>query len=108
MLTGFKDFLLKNQILGLAVGVIIGGAVGKVISSLVADVIMPLVSLALPGGDWRAAKIVLSKTVGPDGKDVINAINIGTFAGAAVDFLAIAFCVYVIAKALLKEDPKLG
>jgi large conductance mechanosensitive channel len=108
MLSGFRDFLMKNQILGLAVGVIIGGAVGKVISSLVADIIMPLVSLALPGGDWRATKIVLSRTVGPDGKEAVNAINIGVFAGAAVDFLVIAFCVYVIAKALLKDEPKLG
>lgn len=108
MVKGFKEFLLKNQVLALAVGIIIGGAIGKVISSLVADVIMPLVSLALPGGEWRSAKIELARTVGPDGKEVINAINIGTFLGNTIDFLVIAFCVYIISKIVLKEEPKLG
>jgi len=106
MIQGFKDFILKNQVLGLAVGVIIGGAVGKVVSSLVADVLMPVVSLALPGGEWRAARIVLSKVAGPDGKEVVNAINIGTFAGSVLDFLVVAVCVYLLVKVMLgKEMP---
>lgn len=106
MIQGFKEFILKNQVLGLAVGVIIGGAVGKVVSSLVADVMMPLLSLAIPGGEWRAAKIVLSRTVGGDGKEVVNSINVGTFAGSVLDFLVIAFCVYCLVKvALGKEMP---
>jgi large conductance mechanosensitive channel len=108
MVSGFKDFLLKNQVVSLAVAVIIGGAVGKVVTSLVADIVMPLISLALPGGEWRTAKIILSQTTGPDGKEVINAINIGTFLGNTVDFIVIAFCVYVIAKVVMKEEPKLG
>lgn len=94
--------------MALAVGVIIGAAVGKVVSSLVADIIMPIVSLALPGGEWRTAKIVLTRTVGPDGKEIVNAINIGNFVGTALDFVVIAFCVYLIAKAVLKEEPKIG
>ena len=56
MIKGFKEFLLKNNVLALAVAVIVGGAVGKVVSSLAADLIMPLISLVLPAGDWRTAK----------------------------------------------------
>jgi large conductance mechanosensitive channel len=105
MIKGFKEFLLKNNVLALAVAVIVGGAVGKVVSSLAADILMPLIGMAIPGGEWRAAKLVLSKTVGPDGKDVINAINYGTFFGSVVDFLIIAFVVYMMTKALIKEAP---
>ena len=72
MIRGFKEFLLKNNVLALAVAVIVGGAVGKVVSSLAADILMPLISIVIPSGDWRAAKMVLSRTVGPDGKEVVN------------------------------------
>jgi large conductance mechanosensitive channel len=102
---GFKEFLMKNQVVGLAVAVIIGGAIGKVISSLVADVLMPLISPLIPGGEWRTAKLVISRTVGPDGKEVLNALNYGSFAGSVIDFVVIAFCVYMIMKALIKEAP---
>jgi large conductance mechanosensitive channel len=105
MIKGFKEFLLKQNVLALAVAVIIGGAIGKVISSLVADVLMPVISLMIPSGDWRAAKAVLSSVAGPDGKEVVNAVNYGTFAGAVVDFVIIAFAVYMITKALIKEAP---
>jgi len=105
MIKGFKEFLLKNNVLALAVAVIVGGAVGKVVSSLAADILMPLISVVLPSGDWRAAKAVLSRTVGPDGKEVVNSVNYGTFAGNIVDFLIIAFVVYMMTKALIKEAP---
>ena len=105
MIKGFKDFLLKNNVLALAVAVIVGGAVGKVVSSLAADILMPLIGMVLPSGDWRAAKLVLSKTVGPDGKEAINAINYGTFFGSLVDFIIIAWVVYMMTKALIKEAP---
>jgi large conductance mechanosensitive channel len=103
MIKGFKDFLLKNNVLALAVAVIVGGAVGKVVSSLAADIIMPLISKLIPGGEWRTAKLVIGTTVGPDGKEVINAINYGTFFGSVVDFLIIAAVVYMMTKALIKE-----
>ncbi|HTS61273.1 MAG TPA: large conductance mechanosensitive channel protein MscL [Candidatus Acidoferrales bacterium] len=105
MIKGFKEFLLKNNVLALAIAVIVGGAVGKVVSSLAADLIMPVISLVLPSGEWRAAKLVLSKTVGPDGKEAINSLNYGTFFGNVVDFLIIAFVVYVLTKSLIKEAP---
>jgi len=105
MISGFKQFLLKDNVLSLAVAVIIGGAVGKMVTSMVADIIMPLVSLAMPGGEWRTAKLVLGTMTGPDGKEVVNAMNIGTFTGAVVDFVVIAFVVYVITSKILKQDP---
>ena len=105
MIRGFKEFLLKNAVLALAVAVIVGGAVGKVVSSLAADIIMPLISLVLPHGEWRSAKLVLSTSTGPDGKEVVNAINYGTFFGNVIDFIIIAFVVYMITKSLIKEAP---
>ena len=105
MVKGFKDFLLKNQVLGLAIAVIMGGAVGKVVSSIVADLLMPLISLVIPGGEWRSAKIVLGKITAADGKEVVNALNYGNFLGSVVDFAMIGFCVYIITKTLIKEAP---
>ena len=105
MIKGFKDFILKNNVLALAVAVIVGGAVGKVVSSLAADLIMPLISLVLPSGEWRASRLVLSRTVGADGKETVNALNYGTFFGNVVDFLIIALVVYMLTKALIKEAP---
>lgn len=105
MIKGFKEFLLKNNVLALAVAVIVGGAVGKVVSSLASDIIMPLISPMLPGGEWREAKIVLGTLVGKDGKPVENAIKYGSFMGSMIDFVIIAFVVYLLTKALLKEAP---
>lgn len=105
MIKGFKEFLLKYAVVGLAIAVIIGGAIGKVVSSMVADILMPIISLAIPGGEWRNARLVLSSTTAPDGKTVVNAINYGTFLGNVIDFIIIALFVYLITKAFLKEAP---
>ena len=106
MLKEFKEFLLKTNALALAVGVIIGGAVGKVVSSLVADILMPLISLAIPGGSWREAKILLSSHPDATGKVVENAMTVGTFIGTVIDFIIIAAVVFLITKALLKPAPE--
>jgi len=98
----FRSFLLKTNALALAIGVIIGGAVGKVVSSLVADILMPIIGLVLPGGEWRAAKIVLRAN--PDGTPA-SALTIGAFFGSVVDFVIIAFVVFMITKSLLKPEP---
>lgn len=102
MIGEFKKFLLQTNALALAVGVIIGAAVGKVVSSLASDILMPVIGLAVPGGAWRDAKIVLSSK--PDGT-VANAITYGAFLGSVVDFVIIAFVVFMITKALLKPAP---
>jgi len=105
MIKGFRDFLLKNSVLALAIGFIMGAATGKVVSSLVADIIMPVISPLLPGHEWRTAKIILSQSVGPDGKEVVNAISYGNFLGNVIDFVVVALVIYLITKALIKETP---
>jgi large conductance mechanosensitive channel len=101
----FREFLLKQNALALAVGVIIGAAAGRVVTSLVADMLMPIISMGMPHGDWQAAKIVLGRTVGPDGKEVVNSINYGTFAGTVLDFAIVAFVVFQITRWFLKPSP---
>lgn len=99
---GFIAFLQQTNALALAVGVIIGGAVGKVVGSLVSDVLMPIISLGMPAGDWREAKLALTRTA--DGA-VDKALGIGAFSGAIVDFVIISFVIYMITKTLLKPAP---
>ena len=102
MLKEFKAFLMQTNALALAVGVIIGGAVGKVVGSLASDILMPLIGVIIPGGAWRELRIVLSTK--PDGT-VANAVTYGQFVGAIVDFVIIAFVVFMIAKAMIKPAP---
>jgi large conductance mechanosensitive channel len=102
MLGEFIAFLRKTNALALAVAVIIGGAVGKVVTSVVNDLLMPIIGLWLGGGDWRTWELAL-KTA-PDGK-ALSAIRFGGFLGSVVDFVIIAFFVFVITRALLAEPP---
>jgi large conductance mechanosensitive channel len=103
MVREFKEFLVKQNALALAVAVIIGAAIGKVVSSIVDDVINPILGLALPGGSWREAKIVLSQTTDATGKVVENAIQYGHLLGAFVDFLIIGLVVFMIIKYALPK-----
>jgi large conductance mechanosensitive channel len=95
MIKGFKEFLLKNNVLALALAVIVGGAVGKVVTSLAQDIIMPAVNPLLPGKEWRDATLTIGKV----------ALKWGSFTSAVIDFLIIAFIVYLITKALVGEKP---
>jgi large conductance mechanosensitive channel len=104
MLQDFRDFLFKQNALALAVGVIIGAAIGRVVQSIVGDLLMPIIGLAMPGGDWREAKIVLSETVGKDGKPVISSINYGAFVGTVIDFAIVAFVIFMILRVAIKPE----
>jgi large conductance mechanosensitive channel len=112
----FKDFVVKGNIFDLAVGVIIGGAFGKIVTAFVENIIMPIVSVLIPGGTWRDAKITLgtiTKSV-PDPKDatkmiqstVENNILIGQFLGGLLDFVIIAFVIFLMIRALAKVKRK--
>ena len=105
MFKEFKATLTQSNALALAVGVIIGAAVGKVVSALVDDLLMPIISLAMPIGDWREARLVLRAVTGPDGKIAETAIRYGHLIGTVLDFVAIACVVFLITKALLKPPP---
>ncbi len=108
MLKDFKEFLLKQNALALAVAVIIGAAIGKVVTSIVEDLINPVIGRMLPGGDWRNARIVLASGLDPKtGKPFESAITYGHLLGSVVDFVIIAFVIYMIMKAFLpKPDEK--
>ena len=94
MLKEFKDFLLKQNALALAVAVIIGAAVSKVVSGIVDDLVMPIIGVVLPGGEWRAAQLTLSGS---------NAIKYGDFAGRLVDFMIISIVTFLILKTILRQ-----
>lgn len=93
----FKEFALKGNVMDMAVGVIIGGAFGKIITSLVNDIIMPLVSVVTGGVNFTQNKIILKEAV-KQGTEIINpevAITWGVFIQSIVDFLIIAFCIFM-------------
>ena len=101
----FKKFAFKGNVVDLAVGVIIGGAFGKIVSGLVDNVIMPLVSLALPGGDWRAASAILKSA--PDPKNNV-VVKYGELIGSFVDFLVVAFVLFIVVSKIInaKKPPE--
>ena len=97
----FRDFATKGNVLDLAVGIIIGGAFGKIVSSLVADVLMPPVGYLVGGLDFKDIKIVLHPaTLDPTGalKNSAVTINIGNFIQNTVDFVIIAFAIFLVVK----------
>lgn len=97
----FREFALKGNVVDLAIAVIIGGAFGKIVTSFVQDLVMPVISLAIPGGDWRTAKIVLAPgTAGVEGSE--KAVLIGSFLGSIVDFVIIAFVIFLVIRALAR------
>jgi large conductance mechanosensitive channel len=87
----FKEFISKGNVLDLAVGVIIGAAFGKIVSSLTDDIIMPLVGLATSKGD-----------LGDYQKIMLGPMKVGLFLSAVLNFFIIAFCVFLIVKAANK------
>lgn len=92
MFKEFKEFTSKGNVLDLAVGVIIGGAFGKIVTSLVDDIIMPFIGLIIGGLDFSDLSIVIGKAT----------IKYGMFIQNVVNFLIIAFSVFMIVKAVNK------
>lgn len=105
MFSEFRGFLTRTNALALAVGVMIGAAVGGVVSALSADVLMPIVSLFLPAGDWRQAKIVLKTATDAAGKTTETAILYGHFIAAILDFLIISLVLFLVVRSLVKPVP---
>ena len=105
MFQDFKVFLTKSNALALAVGVVIGAATGKVVTGIVDDLLMPIIGLVLPSGDWREAKIVLRTVTDAKGKVSESAIAYGHLIGTLIDFICIAFVVFLVTRALIKPAP---
>ncbi len=103
---GFKEFLLQTNALALAVGVIIGGVVGKVVSSLVTDILMPIIGIALGKVDFSNLFFALGgesfKTIAEAKAAGVSTINYGLFINTIIDFVVIAFCIFLITKIAMK------
>ncbi|MEJ5287284.1 MAG: large-conductance mechanosensitive channel protein MscL [Bacteroidota bacterium] len=91
----FKSFALRGNVLDMAVGIILGSAFGKIVSSLVNDIIMPPIGLLLGGINFTDIKIFLKEATA---NQVAVTINIGNFIQILVDFLIIAFSIFLIVK----------
>jgi large conductance mechanosensitive channel len=96
----FKDFAMRGNVLDMAVGVIIGGAFGKIVSSLVSDVIMPPIGVLLGGVDFSGLKVIIKKAaVAADGAAIPEvSINYGVFINTLIDFIIIAFSIFLVIK----------
>jgi len=103
----FKEFIARGNVVDLAVGVIIGGAFGKIVSSLVDQVVMPPIGLALGGLDFSDLKLVL-QPADPATKQAEVAILYGAFLNTIIQFLIIAFVIFVVVKAINALRPAGG
>jgi large conductance mechanosensitive channel len=108
MIKEFKEFAVKGNMLDMAVGIIIGGAFGKIITSLVNDVLMPPLGMLLGKVDFTNLKAILQKGKAAvmDGTAVVQpavsevSINYGMFIQNVIDFLIVAFCIFMVIKGM--------
>ncbi len=107
----FKEFAMKCNVMDMAVGVIIGGAFGKIVSSLVADVLMPIISLCTGGIDFTNLFVNLSDdkeyaTLAAAQEAGANVFAWGQFCQNIIDFIIIAFCIFLMIKTMNKLNRK--
>ena len=103
MLSEFREFAMKGNVVDLAVGVVIGAAFGKIVTSLVDDIIMPVVGKLAGGVDFATLSVLLTPAVvGPDGKETSAAVLLryGAFIQSIVNFLIIAFAIFLVVRAI--------
>ena len=96
----FKEFAMKGNVMDMAVGVIIGGAFGKIVSSLVDDILMPIVGMITGNIDFTS----LAFQIG-DGEEAA-VLKYGNFIQNTVDFIIVAFCIFLMLKAINKMNRK--
>ncbi|MBK6965897.1 MAG: large-conductance mechanosensitive channel protein MscL [Bacteroidales bacterium] len=108
LLDEFKAFAMRGNVVDMAVGIIIGGAFGKIISSFVADVLMPPLGLLLGGIDFKDMSYTLKEAVMNGAEIVTPAVNLnyGMFIQNVVDFLIIAFAIFMAIKAMVSMKKK--
>ena len=107
----FKEFAMKGNVMDMAVGVIIGGAFGKIVTSLVSDVLMPIISVATGGIDFTNLFVNLSddvkyKTLAEAQEAGASVFAYGLFIQNIIDFIIIAFCIFLMIKAMNKLKKK--
>ena len=103
MFAEFKKFAMRGNVVDMAVGIIIGGAFGKIVSSFVSDVLMPPIGLMLGGVDFSNLMVVLKEAT--EDTEVV-AIKYGAFVNQVLDFVIIAFAIFMVVKAMnsLKKE----
>ncbi|MBS0481225.1 MAG: large conductance mechanosensitive channel protein MscL [Proteobacteria bacterium] len=111
MVSEFKEFIAKGNVMDLAVGVIIGAAFGKIVTSLTDDLIMPIVGKVFGGLDFSAKYLVLSGDVAPGTpldaarKAGANVLAYGSFISAVINFLIMAWVIFMLVKAVNRAMP---
>ncbi len=103
MIQDFKKFIMKGNVVDLAVAVIIGGAFGKIVTSFVNDVVMPLLGLLMGKVDFSTLKWVIEPAYGETPE---LAVLYGQFIQNIVDFLIIAFAIFIVIKVIEKNKKK--
>jgi large conductance mechanosensitive channel len=97
MMSEFKSFAMRGNVIDMAVGIVIGGAFGKIVSSFVNDVLMPPIGMLMGGVDFGDLAVTLQEASG----DVAAVtLNYGSFIQTVVDFLIIAFAIFMVVKAM--------
>lgn len=102
-LSDFKKFAMRGNVMDMAVGIIIGGAFGAIVTSLVNDVIMPPIGIVLGGVDFSSLSVTLKQAVGEEPAVVLS---YGKFVNTIVNFLIIAFSVFLMIRAINKLEHK--
>jgi len=97
MVKEFREFAIKGNVADMAIGIIIGGAFGKIVTSLVSDVLMPPLGLLLGGLDFKDKLFILKAA---EGKAAAITLNYGVFINAVVDFVIVAFAMFLVIKGM--------
>ena len=103
MMSEFKSFAMRGNVVDMAVGIVMGGAFGKIVSSFVADVLMPPIGLALGGVDFSDLAVTLKEA---EGEVAAVSLNYGVFIQTVVDFVIIAFAIFLVVKAMNSMQKK--
>ena len=99
MISEFKEFAMRGNVVDLAVGVVIGGAFGKIVGSLVDQIIMPPIGMLTGGIDFTQLKVVL-KDADPAHKIAEVAIGYGAFINTVIQFVIVAFAIFMVVKTM--------
>ncbi|MEQ8531454.1 MAG: large-conductance mechanosensitive channel protein MscL [Imperialibacter sp.] len=103
VLKEFKDFAMKGNVIDLATAVIIGGAFGRIVSSLVNDILMPPLGVLLGNVNFKELNVVIQEAVGDQ---AAVTINYGVFVQTVIDFIIIAFSIFMVIKGYKRMEKK--
>ena len=108
MVSEFKEFAMRGNVIDLAVGVVLGAAFGRIVSSLVDDLIMPVLGKMVGGVDFSTLAVVLEPArLGADGKEVAAVLlRYGNFMQSILDFVLVAFAIFLFVKVINKMHRK--